>query len=370
MDTAVKKRIIILFAGRFPSEKAAALFVDLNARSLVDAGADVIVLAPRRLGRHRMEQVPYSLVFLPTLDLSHIPILWNIANYITVAVYSKVLFFWLLLKSNKSDVIISNDVVPLLVASLIRKNLMYEMHDFPDRARTMYGILFRRVRWILATNEWKAKEIQRKFAVDTKKIFVERNAVDISAFGQMTRHEAREKLGLDGNARFAVYTGHLYEWKGADTLAQAAKDVPDVTVVFVGGTDSDVARFRTTYSDILNIKIIGHVPHENIPIWQSAADVLVLPNSGKEEISVHYTSPMKLFEYMASARPIVASDLPSIREILPTDAGYFAISDNPESFASEIYAALSDSTRASRARDVVVEYSWSKRAQRILSRFI
>ena len=83
-----EKRIIILFAGRFPSKKAASLFVHLNAQSLVEAGADVTVLAPRRLGRDGAARVPYRVQYLPTLDLTRIPLVWSLANYISTSLFA------------------------------------------------------------------------------------------------------------------------------------------------------------------------------------------------------------------------------------------------------------------------------------------
>lgn len=370
MSVIPQIRIIIPFAGRFPSEKAAALFVDLNARALVDAGAEVTILAPRRLGRGTPTQSSYAVKYLPTLDLSRIPLVWGFANFISVYVFAKFMFMWLLVKSRENDVIMSNDAWPLLVSTLLRTNTVYEMHDFVKKS-FVYRVLLSRVRFVLVTNEWKRKQLQETFGIRPEKIILERNAVDIDAFGSTTKEAARSALGLAQDASIAVYTGHLYEWKGADTLAKAASLVPNTQIVFVGGAPADVVKFKAQWGQSPNIRIVGHVAHELIPLWQSAADVLVLPNSGKEEISVHYTSPMKLFEYMASERPIVASDLPSIREILPEDAGFYAVPDDPTSFADAIQRAFAEgSTKSARARQTAATFTWQKRAQRILHRII
>src|SRR3989338_7168842 len=84
-------------------------------------------------------------------------------------------------------------------------------------------------------------------------------------------------------------------------------------VGFVGGTEKDRAKVKVKSEKLKNkdnVKIIEHRPHDEIPFWLRAADILVLPNTAIEDISKYYTSPMKLFEYMASGRPIVPSDLP------------------------------------------------------------
>ena len=100
-------------------------------------------------------------------------------------------------------------------------------------------------------------------------------------------------------------------------------------VVFVGGTLNDIKNFKKKYIESKNILFTGYKEHKEIPIWQKSADVLVLPNTAKEKISKYYTSPMKLFEYMASKRAIIASDIPSIRELVNDDMVYFVEPDNP-----------------------------------------
>lgn len=119
-----------------------------------------------------------------------------------------------------------------------------------------------------------------------------------------------------------------------------------------------------------NIKILGRRPHHEIPLYLKAADVLVLPNSGKEDISRLYTSPMKLFEYMASMSPIVASRLPSICEILNDGNAVLVEPDRPEALASAVESVLGNEllVRAitKQALVDVEKYSWDRRAKMIL----
>jgi len=182
---------------------------------------------------------------------------------------------------------------------------------------------------------------------------------------------ARAELQLPPEARIALYTGHLYGWKGASILAQATALLPpDALVVFVGGTEKDVAAFRAQFAGDPHIRIIGHRKHSEIPTWLSAADVLVLPNSGATDLSRLYTSPLKLFEYMASSRPIIASDLPSLREILSEESAYLVRPDDADDLARGIREALEHpeeaSARASCAHAQVQDYTWDTRAKRIL----
>jgi GxxExxY protein len=181
------------------------------------------------------------------------------------------------------------------------------------------------------------------------------------------KEKAREKLNLPIDKKIILYTGHLYSWKGVQTLADASKYLSNnCLVVFVGGTEEDIRNFQFPISNFQNVKLVGYRPHSEIPIWLKAADVLVLPNSGKEQISREFTSPMKLFEYMASGRPIVASNLPSISEILEDGKNALLFEpDNPQDLAEKINRILSDSNLSQRistqAYEDVKNYSWDKR---------
>jgi glycosyltransferase involved in cell wall biosynthesis len=368
----MKSRIIIVFAGRFPSEKAAGLFLAQNAEAFSAAGKEVIILASRRFGRLPIVDVPYVVRYLPTIDLSGFPsFIARYSNYLSVGVFAISACIWLCINGNRTDVVISNDAFPLLLATLAREKTMYEMHDFAP-STFLFRALLTRVKWILATNEWKRDETIKQFSIEPKKVVVERNSVDINMFGTLAKKEARSALGLSEHAQLVVYTGHLYAWKGVDTLAGAMQSLPDVTLLCVGGVGASLEEFKQRWGAVGNIQCIGAVPHDRIALYQSAADILALPNSAHEEISVHHTSPMKLFEYMASERPIVASRLPSILEVLPEDMGYYADADNPASFAAAISAALNDSDsrdRARAARAIVLEYSWEKRIERLTTVF-
>ena len=107
-----------------------------------------------------------------------------------------------------------------------------------------------------------------------------------------------------------------------------------------------------------------------MPLYMRAADMLVIPNSAKEDISRLYTSPMKLFEYMASGTPIIASDLPSLREILNESNSSFFIADDVQDLSRVIGEVSSNHKKAQEkavlASEQVKKYTWQRRAQSIL----
>lgn len=370
-----KRRLTILFHGRFPSEKAAALFVAENARSFC-ATFDVRIIVPRRFGATQQDARPYdlpesiSIVRLPVIDLFPVPILSHAAFAVSTVCFSLGSLFYLLATRRTGDVVISNDLFPALLATIAPVAVVYEVHDYPERWHALYRMLFSRAKLVIATNAWKKDALMRDFPAAASVFHLERNGVDLTAFGKVRdKAESRTALSLTGEGPLVVYTGHLYGWKGVGTLLEAATHMPDVRFYLVGGTPKDVDEHRERYAPYENITFIGHVPHEVVPLWQAAADMLVLPNTAKEEIAAHYTSPMKLFEYMASGRPIVASRLPAITEVVDETMAYLFTADDASDLARAINTVLTDPDaarlRAGAARTHVQMFSWTERAARL-----
>jgi glycosyltransferase involved in cell wall biosynthesis len=195
--------------------------------------------------------------------------------------------------------------------------------------------------------------------------------VDQSEFdGLSSREELRKELRIPLEETLILYTGHLYEKKGAHILAEVAKLLPTVRVAFVGGTEKHIRDFKKRYGEIKNIKIVGHVPRTRIPKLLRAANVLVLPNSAKTEDSRELTSPMKLFEYMASGVPMVVSDVPAIREVLDERDAFFVSPDSVRALKKGIEEAMTQESgieRAASAMRKVAGFSWERRAERILA---
>lgn len=369
-------RIFLIFHGRYPSEKAASLFAAKSAEAFADAGADLTLLVPKRMDRHQND--PYEFYglrknfetsYVSTLDLYNVPILGHLAHYVSYFVFSFSVVLYLLVHADRKETVYSNESLPLLFASIFFPNTIYELHDFPENKSWFYAQLLHRARRIIATNRWKAEELTRRFQVPPSKITVEQNAVDVGQFSlSLSKADARKRLELPQDRRIVVYTGHLYGWKGVETLAEAAKYARGALFYIVGGTEGAIESFRQKWGTEPNIRIVGHRPHDEMPLWQKAADVLVLPNTAKEEISARYTSPMKLFEYMASGTPIVASGLPSISEIVGGGRAILVAPDDPHALADGITRALHADGHAEseNARSWVQDHTWGKRAARIL----
>jgi len=180
-------------------------------------------------------------------------------------------------------------------------------------------------------------------------------------------------------ARVVAYAGHLYAWKGVDLLLEAISRIPDARGLIIGGhpQEPDLARTRLVAEQLGiagRVTFTGLVEPSRVPELLMPADVLVLPNPASA-ISTRYTSPLKLFEYMAAGRPIVASDLPSIREIVRDNLNALLVPPGDvTAMAHAIERLLADPSLADRlahaARQEVPQYSWQRRAEQLEALFV
>lgn len=364
-------KLVYVSTARLPTEKAHGLQIMKMCEAFADQGYEVELVVPRRYTPINKDPFVYYGVkrnfTIKTLPVFGSP-RWGPWGFrLMVITFSEVLGWWLLL-FRRGALIYTRDDVPVLESALMGRAVFWEVHK--ARWNIAARIVAKRAKGLIAITSG-VKQFYTAKGIPTEKITVAPDGVDLSRFTDIKKKsEVRTQLNLSQQKYLAVYTGHLYSWKGADTLAQAAAYLPEgFKVVFVGGTDADVKAFRGKYGEQANVRIVGHRPHDEMPDWLAAADILVLPNTARDDISKHYTSPMKLFEYMAAKRPIIASDLPSIREVLSDTNAYLVQPDEPQALANamlEVRNKKQDAAaKADRARNDVAKYTWRQRAESI-----
>lgn len=361
---------------RLPTEKAHGIQIMKMCEAFALSGESITLLLPKRrnvikdnpFAYYKVQDI-FSIKYLPTLDLVRFGSIGFRIQSFTFAL--SVLFYSLfILKGNKESVFYGRDELPLVLLTSFNKKVVWETH-MGHLNFFIQLLISRRIKTIAITNGLKNFYVEK--GVASKDIFVAPDGVDLEQFNiSVSTRDARKRIGLPLDQIIILYTGHLYEWKGADTLARAAALIPSkIQVIFVGGTDKHVEDFKERYGGLDNVFILGRKPHHEIPLYLKSADVLVIPNSAKEEISRSYTSPMKLFEYMASGVPIIASDLPSLREILNNDNAYFFKPDDAKSLAEIIKKVLVEKDermiKAKRTKEKVQNYSWLNRSEYILN---
>ena len=204
------------------------------------------------------------------------------------------------------------------------------------------------------------------------KVTLTHAGVDIELFRPFNSDDIREKFGLRGK-RVVVYVGETSEWHGADLLVRIAEKISSNVVFLMVGKNLELLR-REVEKKSLSRKFIfvGFVKHEDVPRFISVADVTIAPYRKTKKMRKFYFSPIKIFEYMACGKAIIASDLEMIRDIISANrCGLLAKPGNVEDFASKIEVLLKDKRMRKRmeknGRKAALKYTWDRVADAILS---
>ena len=384
-------KLIYLANNRIPSEKANSLQIMQMCAAFSQAGVDLQLIVPRRRQPRLMRSVAdpfayygldrtFSIVRIPCLDALEVAptALQHPAFAIQSASFS--LGVGAYLTTHSADLYYSRDPLSTILLALaparIRARSVYEAHTFPRAGfrRSLHIWAIRRIGRVVCITRGLAEEYRRS-GVREERILVAPDAVDLGRFRVLPQKvDARMALGMPPEATVVCYAGHLYPWKGVYTLAEASELMPpDHLVYLVGGTDEDLRALRGFVEErrLSRVRLVGHVKPDMVPTYLAAADVLALPNSAYDPRSSHYTSPMKMFEYMAARRPIVASRLPALMEVLRDgENGLLVEPDDPAALAAGIARATSSPELALRLVETawrdVQHFTWKARASSIL----
>lgn len=373
---------------RFPSEKIQSGIVMRSCEKFAERGIGVELWIPRRLN----EKFEYSDLFswyrvkknfvirkLPAIDL--VPLVRGGLGFLilTFTFNLSVLFYALARGLLKRALFYTHGPAGVIILAVFRPRLFMEIHELNRRfKRDNFFIkwIFSRVSLFLATNQFKTDFLHKEFGIPYQRLLRQQNAVDVGMFAiDLDCEDVRKKLDLPQDKTIILYAGQLTDWKGVDIFFEASKLLARNEVIYVaGGTDEDIGNYKRKAQSVKcedKLAIVGRKPHEEVPLWLRAADALVLPHTAKFDIAKFDASPVKLFEYMASGRPVVVSDLPSMREIVDESMVWFFEPDNPQSLADAMHRALLQKKEAglkiNKAREEVGRYSWDRWADNVVA---
>jgi glycosyltransferase involved in cell wall biosynthesis len=261
--------------------------------------------------------------------------------------------------------------------------VVYEAHGLPASPREAAVVRrlarSRRVKVVTisaALRERFASSLNLQSPISS--LVVSPDGVDLHRFTPpLERDEARQLCGLPLDRKLVVYAGGIYGGRGVDFWVEALAGRDEVMVIVGGGDEAQINLVRDrALACGTKVMFLGHRPPAEVPRYLCAADVLAMPYAASlatatGEDTAAWMSPLKMFEYMAAGRPIVATDLPALREVLRHESNaLLAEAGNVESLRDQIVRLLSDEAVAERlakqAREDVAQYTWEKRAERIL----
>jgi glycosyltransferase involved in cell wall biosynthesis len=373
-------KIIFVENVRIPSERAHAYQIVQTCQWLGRLGHDVTLVNPSRAKDKDVFEAfgiadrPFRHVTLPVID----PLAWawfplkKIAYVIQRWSFARVVSRWA--SSAAADVWYTRD--PAMVDVLLRVakgRWALELHDTPDSNPSRWMRIKGSVsRFVVISKGLQARLV--KLGIPADRITVAHDGYDPKEFEAMkTREEARKALGVPMDAFVAIYAGTFYPWKGIDLLVKAWKDTPEnAHLVLIGGPDGDRDRIKSLVAPAAKHRIHFKpmMPRRYaVPLF-SAADVGLLTTSPEFEIGHSYTSPLKLFEYLAAGLPVIASDVPSSHEILMDDVALFYPSTASGVVASIKKAMDDHAWRENAARLApfrAAPYTWEARIRAIAS---
>ncbi len=359
---------------RLPTEKAHGIQIMKMCEAFALNGHEITLIVPDKHNIHSIDPFKYYSISnkfnIIKVWVPNTIFLGKIGYWIQTLYFSQVASFYI--RKIKSDIVYSRDELILLNYILIFKNIVWEAHRGSWNVASKILSRFSR-KIIVISNGLKDFYLDKNNKL-SQKILVSPDAVDLEMFNiVMSKEECRDKLKLDKEKKIILYSGHLYEWKGAYLLAEASKYFDNNTIaVFVGGTQSDIIKYKEKYESDKCI-FIGKKDYSDIPYYLKAADILVLPNTLKDNMGSKYTSPLKLFEYMASGTSILASDVPAIMEVLNENNSFIFKSDNVNDLNNKINYILNNlnseivNDRVIKAQNDVKQYSWDNRASNIIN---
>lgn len=378
---------------RFPTEKAHGLQIAQNCEAFADVGYDVQLWVSKRKNTPKLmpKQAIYAHYGInPNFAIKRISSI-DLYRFVTTGTKLETIVFLihvvsycivLLLNTltNKADVYYSRDKYVLLALSLIipKEKLVYEAHQFStsDSGAGTQQTLTNRVGHMIAITTKLREDFIEKCGFSPEKIIVAHDGIRQARFENLPdKITARQEIGWDEKAFIVGFVGRLQMLRGLDkgvsTLIDALAQVDGAYIGLVGGPEQSVDDLRQRWLNhglpAERFLYAGQVASDNVPRYLRAFDICAMPHPFNTQFA-YYTSPLKLFEYMAVERPIVASDLPSWADVVThEDTALLVPPSDVQALADAIMRLRDDNEMAEKlgknARQLVLkDYTWAARA--------
>lgn len=377
-----------------PTEKANGLQIAQNCEAFARCGYQVELWVARRWNTNEMRRIDdifafygvdanFQIRYLPCIDLMPLVIGKGALEQIALFLYlfTFVLSAVIRLIFTRADRYYTRDRLTAIGLRVRPRHLTaFEVHSLAEsqRGRWIDGLALRSCGSVITITRKLAEEAE-KTGVPPARILVAHDGIRPERFTNLPdRDTARKQIGWPANAFIVGYVGRLHTMgmdKGVGALIEALRQVDGAALALVGGPDEMAAELRQKWIhaglNAADFLYAGQVMPRDVPLYLSAFDVCAMPHPYTTHFAF-YTSPLKLFEYMASRRPIVASDLPSWADVLEDEVNALMVPPGEvDALAQAIQRlredpALRDRLAEAAYSQVMERFTWPARARMIL----
>ncbi|MDR7667068.1 glycosyltransferase family 4 protein [Methanosarcina sp. Z-7115] len=380
--------IFLVYYGSFNTKSGSNIHILELLRNLKKY-TDIVLFAP---GQKSVDRTLPWIKYVPVID----------NKYLVQPSYEFMLSFYLLYSciKNRPDVLYlrqnSFPFFPIILCKIFKIPSIVEVNGLvldelkvnPDSKSFTYRVFsylalrsekfnYRYCDRIVSVTDKLRDELVRLYSIPKDKVYVINNGANTDVFKPLDRELAKAELGLENSKKYICFVGHLAAWQGVEFLIYASplilEKCSDARFLVVGDGVMKDKLLEITSGLGLSDKFIftGRIPYERVPLYINAADVCVAPFI-QERNSKIGLSALKTYEYLACGKPIVASSIPGVKDLIEFSGGGISVTpENPEELAAAVVKLLSnESTRAvmgeNGRRYVVENHGWDGVARKIM----
>ena len=366
-------RILYISNSIIPSTKANSVHVMKMCQAFADNGHDVTLLAPNKK-KYFEKDVDDVFGYYGVKKNFEIKKLWYPDFKGRAILYTLSIFFYLIF-NRKFNLIYGRFLYGCYIATLLKNNVIFELHDPIYERRHFELIVFTKLvkndylkKIVVISNELEKIFLKKNFLNQDKIIVAHDGADEVKNFANKNT-----LLGFKENIKVG-YVGNLYKGKGIEVISSISNKVnDDVEFHIIGGNEKDIEFWKNKISRS-NVFFYGFVSQGKLSGYINSLDICLLPNqmnlsiSGVGNIS-SYTSPLKLFDYMSHKKAIIASDIKVLREVLNEKNSILVKYDDNNEWVDAIEKFKTPLLRKKIEEQALKDfhfYSWSNRVKRIL----
>jgi glycosyltransferase involved in cell wall biosynthesis len=381
--------IVYIAKALIPSRTANSLHVMKMCQAFADNGHTVLllVLSEQKNTVDKLEKVyeqyavkgDFHIVWVPVMETRGSRMRYLLSSFLlTGSLVRRILLA-------KPDLVFGRDLLGCTVSALLGKKTIYESH-FPLWYGKLEAFLFRILltlprfsKLVVISEALRTVYIDRYLRLNDANTLVAHDAADVvSSKTLASRPFSCREIGRKGHLNVG-YVGHLYKGKGVEVIEKLAPRLPEVDFHIIGGLEQDILHWKSRIN-VANVTFHGFVAQDQLPSYIQSLDVCLLPN--QRHVSAYgastersknissFTSPLKMFEYMAYQKPIVASDLPVLREVLNDEVAILVPPDDIDAWQQAIERLFDEKLRdklGSNGNALFMEnFTWIKRAENVL----